>query len=310
MNKNPSQPLVHPYAGIAVGILAVSAASIIIRQIQFEGLPSPLIAAGRLAIASLALAPLALTRYRAEILSLSRRDLFLAALTGVFLGVHFATWIASLEYTSVASSVVFVSTSPIFVGLFSLIVWRESLSPSLIAGLILSLVGGAVVGLADACHIASGGIACPPLAQFVQGRAFFGDLLALAGAIAVAGYLLIGRRLRAKLSLIAYIFLAYSAAALTMLVYVLALGVPVLGYSATGYFWLMVLGLVPQLIGHSALNWALRYLSAIYVSVTILGEPIGSTVLALFLLDETPSALNLIGGGLILIGIVLASRRN
>lgn len=287
----------------------MSAASIIIKAAQDIHVPSLVIAACRLAFASLVLAPVALARHRAELASLGRRDLAWAGLTGILLGLHFATWITSLEFTSIASSVVFVSTAPLFVGLFSMIVWREKLGRLMVIGLIVSVVGGSIVGLADACAVARGGITCPPLSEFVHGRAVTGDLLALAGAVAIAGYLLIGRRLRSKLSLIAYITLGYSVAAITLIVAAIVAGQPFLGYPPLAYFWILLLALVPQLIGHSALNWALKYFSATYVAVTVLGEPIGSTILALIVFNQRPTPLKLLGGALILAGILLASKR-
>jgi drug/metabolite transporter (DMT)-like permease len=289
-------------------VLAVSAASLIIKAAQGEGAPSLIIAAGRLTLAALILIPISLARHRAELLALNRRDLFWAAATGVCLGLHFAAWITSLEYTTIASSVVLVSTAPLFVGLFSMLVWREQLGRPLMIGLFVAVLGGAIIGLADACAITPDGIHCA-LSESVQGRAMIGDLLALGGALAMAGYLLIGRRLRAKLSLIPYITLGYSAAALTLILAASLARTSFFGYSLAAYGWIALLGLGPQLIGHSSFNWALRYLSATYVSVTVLGEPIGSTILAFIILRQTPAPLVLFGGALILGGILLASRR-
>ena len=153
-------------------------------------------------------------------------------------------------------------------------------------------------------------MACPPLSEFVQGKAFLGDLLALAGAIAGASYLMIGRRLRARVSLISYVFVVYGMAAVCLLLIMFAAGQSPFGYSPTTFLWFILLALVPQLLGHSTFNWALGYLSAAYVSITLLGEPIGSTVLAYFLLSETPSAIKVIGGILILVGIYVASLRD
>jgi drug/metabolite transporter (DMT)-like permease len=276
------------------------------QQIQ---VPSFVIAAYRLTFAALILAPLALTRHRAEFASLTRRDYGWATITGVCLGLHFAAWFTSLEYTTVASSAVFVTTTPLFVAVFSAIVWREKLGGPVIGGLVIAILGGSLIGLADICRLAPTGLACPSLGDFVQGRAFVGDGLATVGAICFAAYMLIGRRLRAKLSLIPYIFLAYSAAALTLILSVLITGQSFFGYPPVAYFWLALLAIVPQLIGHSAFNWALRYLPTTFVTITTLGEPIGSTILALFIFQEIPTPLKLMGGGLILLGIVLASRR-
>ncbi len=300
---------IHPYVGLAIGVLAVSAASIIVRLAQGVEVPSFVIAAYRLTFASLILAPVAFTRHRAELSNLTRRDYLLGGLTGLFLGLHFASWFTSLEYTTVASSAVFVTTSPLFVALFAGLVWRERLGRWVILGLALSLLGGVLIGVADVCAVSATGLACPPLADFVQGRAFFGDLLATIGAITFAGNMLIGSRLRAKLSLVPYIFLAYSGAAITLIVIVIANGLPFFGYSPAAYSWMVLLALGPQLIGHSSFNWALRYLPATFVTITTLGEPIGSTVLALFIFQEVPTPLKIIGGVLILGSILFASKR-
>lgn len=311
MTTSIHRPALHPYLGIAIGVLAVSTASIIIKYALAAGAPPLVIATYRLVFASLALSTPALTRHHAELASLTRRDLLLTGGTGIFLAAHFAAWITSLEYTTVASSAVLVSASPLFVGVLSFTILREKLGRSLITGLLVALIGGVTVGLADVCAPPAGQTlrVCTSLADFVQGNAFAGDLLALAGALAIAIYLLIGRRLRDKISLIPYIFLSYSAAAITLLIAVLISRQPLFGYSPAAYFWMALLALIPQLVGHSAFNWALRYLPTTYVSVTTLGEPIGSTALAMILFAETPGPLKLAGGGMILAGILLASRR-
>lgn len=301
------RPPVPPLLAIPFGILAVSTASIFIRYAQRDA-PSLVIAAYRLGLASLVLVPMVWRRHRAELRALSRRELGLALLSGIFLAVHFATWITSLEYTTVASSVVLVSTAPLWVALLSPLTIREPLTRPVLIGLAITLVGGVIVGVSDSCAWAGSGWACPSLADFVAGRAFFGDLLALAGALAGAGYLLIGRRLRGGVSLGAYVFVVYGLAAVTLLGFTTVARLPLTGYPPRAYLWFVLLALVPQLLGHSTFNWALRYLSAAFVSITLLGEPIGSTILAYFLLDEVPSLLKIIGAILILLGIWVASQ--
>lgn len=290
-----------------IAILAVSTASIFIRFAQTDGAPSLVIAALRLSFATLLLAPVALTRHRNEIKSFTRNQIILGVGSGLFLAVHFATWISSLEYTSVASSVVFVSTGPLWVALLSPMLLNEKLTRAAIVGLVLALLGGTIIGLSDACVIQNG-IQCPQLGQVMQGRAMWGNFLALAGAWAVTGYLIIGRKLRAGMSLIPYIFLVYGMAAVALLVIMLAAGQSPFGYETKTYGWIFLLAAVPQLIGHSTYNWALRYLPAAFVAVTTLGEPIGSAILAFFLLNEAPAIATVIGGILILFGIYLASR--
>ena len=304
MNEQRSR-LILPFA-ILGAILAVSTASILIRFAQ-QNAPSLVIAAFRLTFASLILAPLALTRHRAELRSLTRRELSLGLLSGFFLALHFATWISSLEYTTVASSVVLVSTSPLWVALLAPLFLRERLTSSVLTGMTLALIGGMIIALSDSCTWQNG-LACPSLAEFVKGSAFFGNSLALAGAWTVAGYLLIGRSLRAKMSLIPYIFVVYSMAAVALIVIMFAAGETPLGYPPLTYVWMLLLALVPQLIGHSTYNWALRYMPAALVAVTTLGEPIGSTILAYFILREIPTWIKLGGAVMILAGIWLASK--
>jgi len=294
--------------GIAlfIAILAVSTASIFIRFAQTEA-PSLVIAALRLVLASLALAPFALTRHRAELRALSRNELLLGLLSGLFLAAHFATWISSLEYTSVASSVVFVSTGPLWVALLSPIFLKEPLTRPILIGMSLALIGGFIIGLADACTW-NNGLVCPSLSQIMHGRMLFGNFLALAGAWMVAGYLIIGRKLRVKMSLMPYIFLVYSMAAVCLLIVVAIAHENLFGYSWLTYVWIILLALIPQLIGHSTYNWALAYLPAAFVAVMTLGEPIGSSILAYFILKEVPTMTVIAGGGLILVGIYFAMR--
>lgn len=289
-----------------IAILAVSTASILIRFAQRDA-PSLSIAALRLGFASILLAPYALTRHRSELAALSRRDLFFGLASGLFLGLHFATWITSLEYTTVASSVVLVSTGPLWVALLSPLFLNERLPSCAFIGLVLALLGGTLIALSGGCTLEHG-LSCANISQVLAGHGIRGDLLALVGAWAVTGYLMIGRRLRAKIDLIPYVFLVYSAAALSLLVVVWVLRIPVLGFHPITYLWLILLALLPQLIGHSTYNWALRFLPAAIVAVATLGEPIGSAILAYFFLNEQPTIMILIGGLFILAGIYITVR--
>jgi drug/metabolite transporter (DMT)-like permease len=188
----------------------------------------------------------------------------------------------------------------------------------------LAFIGGVIVGISDSCslqfslaqfqNVMTGQTAgestlhCPPFKDFITGEAFVGDALALAGALAAAGYLLIGRQLREKISLVPYVFVVYGMAAVVLVIWMLASGGSPIGHSPKAYLWILLLALVPQVLGHSIFNWALRYLSAAYVSITLLGEPIGSAILAYFLLSEVPSGLMVFGAILILAGILVSSR--
>ena len=307
MNEPSRRPFMPPLLVIVFGILAVSTGSIFVRYAQVYA-PSIVIAAYRLSLATLFLAPIALIRHRAELANIKGRDRWLAIGSGIFLALHFATWISSLEYTTVVSSVVLVSTAPLWVALLSPITVKEPLTKVILIGMSLALVGVFVVGLSDICSIESGKLVCPSIGDFIRGSAFLGDLLALAGAWMAAGYLLIGRRLRGGIALIPYIFVVYGVAAAVLIILMIGSGQSPVGYPIQTYVWLILLALVPQLMGHSSFNWALGFLSAAFVSITLLGEPIGSAVLAYILLDETPTFLKIIGAILILAGIYIASR--
>jgi drug/metabolite transporter (DMT)-like permease len=304
---SPKRSPISPVITILFGILAVSTASIFIRFAQTE-VSSLVIAAWRLTIASLILVPIAASTHRRELTLLKRNELLLALLSGVFLALHFATWITSLQYTTVASSVVLVSTIPLWVALLSPFTIKEPIKRAVRIGLVLALLGVVVVGFSDSCTVSAGRLTCPNVSNFIYGRAFLGDLLAVCGAIAGSAYLLIGRKLRAKMSLLSYISLVYGMAAIVLVIIIISAREHPFGYSPQIYLWLILLAVIPQLIGHSTFNWALGYLSAALVSITLLGEPIGSTILAYFILHEKPSLFKLFGGGLILVGIYIASR--
>jgi len=290
-----------PLIVLLIGIFAVASSSILIRFAQGLGITSASIAAWRLILAALILLPIALTRGRAELRLLGRRELALGAVAGLFLALHFITWISSLEYTSVASSVALVSTNPLWVGLASLLIFRERLSKFTVAGIALTVGGSALIGLSD-----SGGHG--------PANALLGDALALLGAISVSIYYLIGRELRRTLGTLTYIWLVYSSGALVM-VAISVLGALAQGHSLASLVqfppmgWVLLLGLAlgPQLMGHTIFNWALRHFSATFVTIALLGEPIGSALLALLLFHEPFQQLQLAGFAVLLGGIALAA---
>ena len=234
----------------------------------------------------------------------------LLALSGVFLCFHFASWITSLEFTTVPSSVVLVTTSPLWVAVLSPLVLHERLPVAVWIGLAVALLGGTIVGGGQACQFGPSGIDCSGFQNFLHGEALFGNFLALVGAWCGAGYLLVGRWVRPTLSLLSYTAIVYGIAAIGLLILALANHTQIFGFQPITYIWFVLLALIPQLIGHSTYNWALRYLSAAYVSIALLGEPIGTSILALVLLKEVPTILEIVGGLLTLMGIYVASRVN
>jgi drug/metabolite transporter (DMT)-like permease len=296
-----------PLVVLFCGILIVSTSSIFIRIAQQEA-SSLVIATYRLLLATLILLPVAWFGYRDELKDLQRKQVLLVIVSGLFLAFHFATWITSLEYTTVASSVVLVSTTPLWVALLSPIVLHERPKKMVAVGMVVALVGGVLVAMSEMCQIRAGGVACLNMEVLFQGRAFLGNMLALAGALCAAAYLLAGRFLRPTVSLIVYIFTVYGMAALVLFSMALASGNQLTGFTVPTYLCFLALAIGPQLLGHTSFNYSLRYLSAAYVSVALLGEPIGSTILALIILKEIPAPLEVIGGAVILVGIFLASK--
>jgi drug/metabolite transporter (DMT)-like permease len=291
----PSRAL--PFLVLGVGVVVVSFAAILIRFAQADGAPSLAIAAVRLAVAAAVLAPLAWLQAGGEMIRLRRRELGLCMLSGALLAVHFWAWITSLEHTSVASSTALVTTNPLWVALASAILLRERPGGAAMAGILLTLTGSMLVFAADASHT-SGPDSAPML----------GNTLALVGAMAASGYLLVGRALRARVSLTAYIWLAYSSAAVFLVAAALASGISFALLPGTAWTFMIALALGPQLIGHTTFNWALRRLTATFVAVAILGEPVGSALLAYLFFGEQFSTLQFAGFVLLLSGIFVAAR--
>ncbi len=277
-------------AVIPLGLVAISFASIFIKICEA---PPLIIAAYRLTLATMALLFFTLPTTVREVRQLSRRELLPVMGAGVFLSLHFALWITSLNYTSVASSVIFVTTNPIFVALASALFLGEKLSYPLLASILIAVFGGLIIGWGD------------------WGRgseSLYGDILALLGAMMASGYLLVGRRVRQRMALTAYITLVYGVAAILLILLALVNGHPFFDYPPKTFLLFFLLALVPQLIGHTALNWALKFFTATLVAVFILGEPIGATLLAYLLLGEPVTGNVLWGGTLVLLGIYFSAR--
>nr|WP_290668637.1 DMT family transporter [Ardenticatena sp.] len=285
------RPPFPPMAALLVGVVAVSTGAIFIRLA--DEAPALVIAAYRVGLAVLILLPLAWWRARDELRQLSWQAIRPALLAGIFLAIHFITWVSSLDYTTVASSVVLVNTNPLWVALLTPFVSHDRLSRRAVIGIIVSVIGGIIIGAGDFA---------------IGGQALWGDLLAILGSISAALYILMGRRLRQHLSLMAYVTLCYGAAAVVLWGLVLALGYPITGYHPATYGWFLAMALIPQLIGHSAYNWALEWFSAGVIAVSLLGEPIGSTLLAYFILGEAVTLPKILGGAFILCGIYIVTR--
>ena len=282
--------------GLAAAVLIVSTAALLIRFALAAGAQPLAIAAARLTLAAAVVLPLALLLRRAELGGLQRPEALRGGAAGVFLALHFAAWIASLQYTSVASSVALVTTNPVWVGLLSWLLLSERPSARAFFGIALAALGSLLILLADQAP-ADQSAAAPLL----------GNSLALAGAMAISGYFLVGRRLAGRISLLAYVALVYSAAAIVLNLLSAVAGQGLWTIPPAAWIPLLGLALGPQLIGHTLLNASLRHLSATFVAIAILGEPVGSALLAWWILNEPVTPLQALGALPLLLGIVVAA---
>jgi drug/metabolite transporter (DMT)-like permease len=275
------------YLTLFLGVVSVSFAVIFIR---LADAPPLVIAAYRMLIATAVITPFYIIQKRELPRKLLRRDALLILLAAVLLAFHFVLWITSLEYTSIASSVVLATSHPVFVAIISFFLWQERLNKKAVMGIIVALGGVTIINY--------GGFILDP-------DAFFGNMLALLSAAAVGVYLIIGRHLRNRIRLLPYLSAVYGFAALTLLVVTLLFDYSLAGYSAKTYLMLVLLALVPQLAGHSLLNRAVRLMSATIVSVAILGEPVGAILLGYIILGEGITIIEIAGSLLTLGGILL-----
>jgi drug/metabolite transporter (DMT)-like permease len=293
------------YLVLAGGVVGAAASSFKMRRAHQLGMANSVLAAGRVGIAALILLPIALLRAWPEIRRLRGRDTLIGIGAGALLALHFSSWILSLEYTSVASSVALVATNPLWIALASAVFFRERLAALTWLGVAATVAGSVLIGLSDGSSADAS-------------NALLGDGLALLGALAVSGYFLIGRELQRRLSTLTYVWLVYTSAAVFLAARVLLerVGPATHGgqpgefasYQPSAYLLLLGLALGPQLLGHTAFNWSLRHLSATFVAVAILGEPIGSALLALLIFGQSFQAIQLVGFLILLLGIGMAAR--
>ena len=277
---------------LVVGIISISFAAIFIKLIG--DVNAVVIATWRLLISAVIVIPIGLLTLKKRLFDIIRLHWKVLFLSGFFLGVHFIFWIASLSYTSVASSVVIVCSDPVWVGVFSFLFLGERPTRNILIGIVLTVLGGTIIGWGD--------FSLSPLA-------LLGDALALIGAFLASGYLILGRKVRANLSLLEYVTPVYSVAALITLIIALFMDLDFFGYDLRIFALFFALAIVPQLIGHTSFNWALGHVPASIVAVSIVGEPLGSTILAYFILHEGLTSTKVIGGLFILMGIVIAMWR-
>ena len=285
---------VPPLAALGVAVVAVGTSAVLIRM---SDAPSLVKALYRVVFTVFLLAPFALTRHREGFARLRSRDALAAGVTGVALAVHFALWFESLRWTTVAASATLVQAQPLFVALGAWALLGERLTRRIALGVAVALGGMALMSVGDL--LVGGALA--------GRRPLYGDALAVAAAVASAAYVLAGRTLRQRVALLPYVTVVYVVCATVLFALALAAGHPLTGYPSRE--WLLFLGMAvgPGVFGHTVINWALAHVESSVVSVSLLGEPLVSALLALALFSEMPSLLTLAGGAVVLGGIYLAA---
>lgn len=285
--QNYDKPFINPFLAILIGVLAAASSSIFTK---LAGAPPMIIAFYRLFFTMLALTPFVI-KSRFKFRDISAKEFGLACLSGVFLALHFSFWITSLNYTTIASSTVLVTMQPLFVIGGGFLIYKETIASRGLLGATVALAGSIIIGIGD---------------FQLGGMALLGDALAFAGAFFVAGYVLIGRGLRSRLPLLPYVYMVYGVTTVTLFLGNLILfRDPLFSYPGLTWLWFLALALIPTIMGHTVFNWALRYVKAAVVSVSILGESVGATILAYIIFGQVPGPLQLCGGMAVLAGLAV-----
>ncbi len=288
--------MIKVYFALFIGIVCVSLASIFIKLTG--DVPSIIITVYRLVISSFLLLSYSFFKKK-NVFGNDKKVLLIAALGGIFLSAHFIFWIASIQYTSIPSSVTLVATSPIFVGLFSYFILKEKQGSAIVISIALSVFGSIILASSD------GGL----FFKAFDKRALLGDMFALLGAVAVSGYFIVGSYLRRFMDIMSYITVVYSFAAFFSFIAALFFKEPFFGYNESSYLYMVLLAVIPQLIGHTSFNYALKYAKTSVVAISTLGEPIGASILAYVIFNEKIILMQGFGMAIILISILIAAMK-
>ena len=287
------KPQISPIFVLIIAIAAISWGAILVR---WASAPSTVTAFYRVLFTWVPLLPIGLWWYRKEFFVIRSRDWLFGILAGVALALHFATWFESLEWTSVAASVTLVQSQPLFVAIGAVLLLNERVTSRMVWGIVIAIVGMVLLSVGDLLHATPVG-AAPML----------GNGLALFGALMAAWYVLAGRSLRQRISLLPYVMIVYGACTITLGIFVFFEGHSFTDYPREDWLLFIALAAGPGLLGHTLINWSLKYLESSVVSVSLLGEPVGATLLAVVVLTEFPTSGTVVGGVIILGGIYLTA---
>lgn len=281
------RPAIHPYIPIIIGVISVALSAIFVKLTTAE---AGVVAFYRMFFSVLLMLPIFLLKYRWEVSMFKRRDWVYSLIAGIFLAFHFIFWFESLNYTSVASSTVLVTLQPIFAFAGTYFFFKEKVSIKAILSAVVAISGSVIISWGD---------------FKVSGSALYGDILALIGCAFITAYLLFGQDVRKRISLITYTFIVYSISTLTLFLYVVIKGESLGPHPSADWFWFIMLALIPNLLGHTLFNWAVKWVSTNVISIAILLEPVGASILAYYVFHETLSASQITGGIIVLMGILL-----
>ncbi|WP_058305786.1 DMT family transporter [Gracilibacillus massiliensis] len=277
-----------PYIAIIIGVISVSTAAVLVKLAG--DVPSAVTANYRLLFASLLLLPYVWFKKRDELKKLGGREWVFTILAGISLAIHFIVWFESFQYTSVASSVVIVTLQPIFAFLGTYFFFHEKFSAGTIISMLIAIFGSIIIAWGD---------------FQIANEALYGDFLAFLGAIFITIYFLLGQGVRTKVSVMCYTFIAYGIGAIVIIFYNLLMANPLVGYQPNQWILFIALAIVPTILGLNLLNWALKWVSTSVISMGILFEPVGASILAFFILGEFITWSQWLGGMIVIFGLLL-----
>jgi len=281
------KPKIHPYIPIIIGVISISLSAILVKLAKAD---SGVIAFYRMLFSVIIMSPVFFSKYLWELKELSKRDWIFSSVAGIFLAFHFILWFESLNYTSVASSTVLVTLQPLFAFLGTYFFFKEKLSiKTLISGAI-AIIGSFLISWGD---------------FKISGSALYGDIIALIACALITGYLLFGQDVRKRISLVTYTMVVYSISTICLFIYVLIKEESFGPYPSMTWLWFILLAIIPNLLGHTLFNWAVKYVSTNTISVSVLFEPIGAAMLAYFVFNEKLIVTQIIGGIIVILGLIL-----
>ncbi|MFC5560190.1 DMT family transporter [Ureibacillus thermophilus] len=281
------KPPIHPYIPILIGVISISFSAIFVKLAEAD---SGAIAFYRMLFSVLIIAPAFFKNHVQELKMLYQRDWLFSIISGIFLAFHFILWFESLQYTSVASSTVLVTMQPLFAFIGTYLFFKERLTMQVVLSGIIAISGSVLISWGD---------------FKISGGALFGDTLALIACVLVTGYFLFGQEVRKRLSLITYTMVVYSISTITLFFYVILRGESFGPYPYSTWLWFLLLAIIPNLLGHSLFNWSIKWVSVNVISIAVLFEPIGASILAFFIFGEKLIATQIIGGIIVILGIML-----